>query len=371
MTNRFAVLAASAILFACADYEPLSVDDARYDLQSAVGPTVMSRNVYLGGDLDPVIGATSPQQVPLVAAQAWAQIQASNFPARAGALAAEIVEERPHLVGLQEVSLYQVQSPSDLVIGGTTPATAVAYDFLQLLLDSLAARGADYRIVASVTNTSVEVPVYTGRGPIPFDDVRYTDHDVILARADVATTNPQAANFAARINTAIGGAGGPPVSLRRGWTSVDATVYGRSVRFANTHLEVERFAAVQTLQAAELIGILTASSLPVVAVGDYNSNANMLETATYAMMLNAGFEDMWQANGDSGYTCCQDKLLRNEESQLVKRIDFVFARGFSGTVIGASHLVGDEVTDRLASGLWPSDHAGVVTRLRLPAGLGN
>ena len=216
MTNRLAVLAASAILVACTEFEPLSVDDARYDVQSAVGPTVMTRNVYLGADLDPVIGAQSAQQVPLLAAQAWAAIQASDFPQRAGALAAEIVEARPHLVGLQEVSLYQVQSPSDMVIGGVVPATAVAYDFLQLLLDSLAVRGADYRVVSAVVNTSVEIPVYTGRGPLPFDDVRWTDHDVILARGDVATTNPQGAVFAARINMSIGGPGGPPVSLRAG-----------------------------------------------------------------------------------------------------------------------------------------------------------
>jgi hypothetical protein len=28
-------------------------------------------------------------------------------------------------------------------------------------------------------------------------------------------------------------------------------------------------------------------------------------------------------------------------------------------------VVGDEVRDRAPNGLWPSDHAGVVTRLRL------
>ena len=134
---------------------------------------------------------------------------------------------------------------------------------------------------------------------------------------------------------------------------------------------MEGFAAVQNLQALELIGILNASPLPVIAVGDYNSNANNLETPTYAMMLNAGYEDMWQPNGDTGYTCCQDKLLRNAESELVKRIDFVFTRGFAGSVFGASHTVGDEPADRLPSGLWPSDHAGVVTKLRLPSGLQN
>jgi hypothetical protein len=80
---------------------------------------------------------------------------------------------------------------------------------------------------------------------------------------------------------------------------------------------------------------------------------------------------MWQPNGDTGYTCCQDKTLRNDVSMLVKRIDFVFTRGFNGHVIGASRTVGDEPEDRLPSGLWPSDHAGVVTMLRLPPGLQN
>ena len=34
--------------------------------------------------------------------------------------------------------------------------------------------------------------------------------------------------------------------------------------------------------------------------------------------------------------------------------------------VQAAVIVGDEVSDQTGTGLWPSDHAGVVTRLQLP-----
>src|SRR5437870_8873041 len=78
------------------------------------GITVLTRNIYLGADLGPVLTAP-PAQIPLVVAQTFAKIQATNFPGRAGRLAQEIAATAPHLVGLQEVTLYRRQSPGDAV----------------------------------------------------------------------------------------------------------------------------------------------------------------------------------------------------------------------------------------------------------------
>ncbi len=74
----------------------------------------------------------------------------------------------------------------------TANASAVAYDFVDLLLRALEARGLQYRVVARVVNNDLEFPMYTGIGPLPFDDVRYTDQDVILARAGLPVGNPVA-----------------------------------------------------------------------------------------------------------------------------------------------------------------------------------
>jgi hypothetical protein len=373
MIRRCLLFTAAALTLAgCADNpnEPFEPAGAAAASRSAIGPTVMTRNLYLGADLDPVIGAPAPQLVPVLAAQVWAEVQATNFPARAGALADEIAHAAPHLVGLQEASLYRLQSPSDLFMGGQTPATEVVYDFVALLLDSLSARGMSYVVAAQTVAFDVELPIYTGAAPIPFDDVRLTDREVILARADVATANPQGGLFAARLNINAGGPGGPPVSVTRGWAAVDATAQGHTFRFISTHLEVQSFAPIQVMQGMELLAIAGASPLPVVMLGDFNSAADQSQTPTYGFILDAGFQDVWHKVGNPGYTCCHEKDLLNATSTLDQRLDVIFVRGFDTTghgSIGAQvFVVGDKPKDRLPSGLWPSDHAGVVATVRIP-----
>jgi hypothetical protein len=365
-----AVTLGAAMLAACSDRQPLSLGESpSMNVAGAHGPTVMTRNIYLGADLDPVVGAPSIGQLPFIAAEVWAEVHATDFPARAGALAGEIAQANPHLVGLQEVAMYRLQSPGDAVFGGSTPATEVVYDFLQILLDSIEARGLSYVIAAQVTNSDVELPVFTGASPIPFDDVRFMDRDVILARSDIALANPQGAHFMARLEIPAGGPGGPVITQLRGWTSVDATVGAHTFRFVNTHLEVQSFAPIQLAQAAELITMLGASPLPVVLVGDFNSAADRSQTATYGNLLAAGYRDVWNRVGAPGYTCCHAKDLRNKHPELDQRLDIIFLRGFADGVFAAGgqpRIVGDRTGDRTRDGLWPSDHAGVVATLRLP-----
>jgi hypothetical protein len=374
MSRRLLVLSAGLLTAACADnadhvLDPVEPAGAAALHATARGPTVMTRNMYLGADLNPLLQAPTPGAVPFIAAEVWGRIQASNLPARAGGMAAEIAATAPHLVGLQEAVLYQLQSPGDAAFGGQVPATSVVYDFVQLLVDSLAVRGLTYVVAAQTVSTVVEIPVFTGATPNPFDDVRFTDREVILARADVPITNPQGEVFETDIELEIGGSGGPPLSQRRGWASIDATVHGHVFRFLSSHLEVQSVAPIQVLQGAELIAIADASPLPVVLVGDFNSAADGTQTATYANITASGFEDVWHKPGNPGYTCCHAEDLLNTRSELDQRLDIVFVRGFRtterGSIGGQVQLVGDHAGDRLASGLWPSDHAGVVASLRL------
>ena len=166
---------------------------------------------------------------------------------------------------------------------------------------------------------------------------------------------------------------GNTVSIERGWTSVDASIAGVALRFVNTHLETQAFSPLQVAQAQELTAILESEERPVILVGDFNSAANLAQTPTYEMLLDNDFVDTWTAsrNRGPGLTCCQDDDLRNAASNLSQRIDFVFARGLgvaAASVVGGvnAEVVGEEQDDRSDSGLWPSDHAGVVTTLRLP-----
>src|SRR5918999_3670899 len=71
--------------------------------------TVMTRNVFLGADLAPAIGATSIPQAIDGAGVIWNEMQSTRFAERALPLAREIKRSKADLVGLQEVALWRVQ----------------------------------------------------------------------------------------------------------------------------------------------------------------------------------------------------------------------------------------------------------------------
>ncbi|MFG2296286.1 endonuclease/exonuclease/phosphatase family protein [Streptomyces sp. NPDC048603] len=334
---------------------------------------VLTRNLYLGGDLAPVLAATGPQSLVAAVTAVFANVRATNFPERAEALADEIADSDPHLVGLQEAVLWRSQTPA-----GPGPATHVEYDFLEILLDRLAARGKHYAAVAAITvGSDFEAPRST---PTGLQDVRLTDRDVLLARTDLparvfSVANAQAARFQAHVPVCRPTFGcvppaNVPIRVERGWVAADATVRGRTARVVSTHLEpLSR--TVQEAQAGELLAGPLNTALPTVLLGDLNSAAGGVgaqpetDTQSYDRLLAAGFTDAWRARRgrDSGFTCCQAPDLRNSTSGLTQRIDYVLFRGDITAL--TSRRVGHEPADRTPSGLWPSDHAGVSSVLRL------
>jgi endonuclease/exonuclease/phosphatase family metal-dependent hydrolase len=321
--------------------------------------TVMTRNLYLGGDIFRLTAATGAAEIPVIAAEIFATVQANDFPARAGALAAEIEAADPDLVGLQEVTLYRIQDPSDYVTGTTTVnATDVYLDFLEVLLDSLTARGLDYTVAAEVENSDVEMPA--AKSQTEFFDIRMTDRDVILARTDVETASPGAAGYQIIVPFEI--VPGDTIWFERGYTWVDATVDDVDFAFVNTHLEVSldgQLEIVQRAQALELIQQFEADT-ELIAVGDFNTGPG---DSPYNTLMSA-FDDAWTAfgSGDAGLTCCQPEHL-DETRNFYERIDLVLFRGDMEVL--SAEVVGNDVTDRTAGGLWPSDHAGVVATLRI------
>lgn len=349
MSNRLAlvlVLGATLTTSAC-------LEDDSADIGATGEVTVMTRNLYIGGDIFRLTTA-APQEIPLVVAQLFGTVQVNDFRARAGALAAEIEAAAPDLIGLQEVSLFRIQDPGDYLAGTTTPNAETVYiDYLQVLLDSLSARGLDYTVVAQVQNADVELPA--AKSQTEFFDVRLTDRDVILARAGVQTGNAGAMTFSTLAPLPVGG---QVLEFPRGYTWVGAVVDGVSFLFVNTHLEVSaggQLAAVQAAQAYELTGVFGSNS-PVVVVGDFNTAPG---EAPYAI-LTASFADMWM--GGDGFTCCQPEVLL-QTGDFSERIDLILARGAIDVL--SAEVVGDEAADRTAGGLWPSDHAGVVATLQI------
>jgi endonuclease/exonuclease/phosphatase family metal-dependent hydrolase len=331
--------------------------------------TVMTRNLDFGTDLGPILTATDQLEFVTAVAAAYTQAQATDFPGRARAWADEIERASPDLIGLQEAVLWRSQTPADF--SPTPNATTVEADLVGLLLAELRSRGLKYDVVIAQTGTDIEAP---GLFPTGLVDVRLTQREVILTRksAGLKLTNAQGGRYAAFLT--IPDVTGASVALPWAWASVDATRNGRSFRFATTHLDPISGAAQQA-QAAEFLAGPGATTLPIVWVGDFNSDADATvitgvpsATATYGAIIAAGFSDAWTAKhpADPGATCCQAPDLLNPNSTLTERDDLVLTRG--PFHVGQASVIGDEPSDRLPSGLWPSDHAGVVVTLDLVSG---
>lgn len=314
--------------------------------------TVMTYNVYLGSSTESVLGVENLLQVPTEVANVYNTVIASDFPGRAEAIAKSIKAHQPHLIGLQEMALIRRQSPGDRIAGGLQPAEEVVIDFRSVLMDALQAEGLDYRIAAEVENIDVEMPMFTDAGTV---DVRLTDYDLILARSDVGTSDPMNANFTNAIKIEMLG-----LEVIRGYTSVAASVDGITYRFVNTHLAAFS-ETVRVAQTQELIDSLSEETLPIILLGDFNTQAP--DGAAYQLLIAAEYIDTWQVDAD-GKTCCQAKDLLNAVSGHTQRIDHIFVCNSEADVtVLMSETLGDRLSDRLASGVWPSDHAGVVAEL--------
>ena len=308
--------------------------------------TVMTYNLYIGTELAGLFAITDPAQLPVALEGMYNSVVASNVPGRLAAIARMVKEEQPHLIGLQEV--FVIHHPANPEI-----------NFREILMSALQAEGLNYEVVAEIENAKVD---RFGAGA--------TDYDLILARSDVEVTRATSATYATLLSLQLPGG---EFKVKRGYAAVDATVGGVTYRVVNTHLEATLEALPEALkqvtqtirgaQAQELVSSLSKETLPVVLLGDFNTPAP--DGAAYQLLQAAGYVDVWEGATGSGNTCCQAPDLRNEASELNMRIDQIFVKGVklreSASIRTAT--VGDKPEDRLATGQWPSDHAGVVAHL--------
>jgi endonuclease/exonuclease/phosphatase family metal-dependent hydrolase len=333
---------------------------ARPPLGSATpGLTVMTRNLYLGVDLTRLFAARTEDDVRRITGELLADVRRRSFPARAEAIAREIEAHAPDVVGVQEATLVQVQRASEQD-SSAADASVTVLDFLDVLLEKLAARGVEYEPAVSTRTTDVELPTEVGGRRI---DVRLADRDVLLVRSSLETRNARSGTFEAELTVP---APGRTITVQRGFCLADVRLEPGDVTVATTHLESVS-ADVRRRQARELRDRLPADDR-LVLVGDFNSGPGGRRDAYDD--LTDSFTDAYEAMhpGAEGVTCCQDADLRNDESQLSRRIDGVLAGG--GVRPTAAERTGHEPGDRLTTEidgqqvqLWPSDHAGVVASL--------
>ena len=344
---------------------------------------VMTRNQYLGTNLDPVILA-KPEDFIAAAMEALAQIEANNFPLRARRLATEVALTKPDLIGLQEVFNFELNERN--------PGPPFV-DHLEETRAALAAKGQSYEVAATLNNLDITIPI-EGIGR-----VRVLDRDVILVREDVivdkldgnymagglcevpltlpglpflqSTQSEDGCNYTNFLE--VPSPLGPPILVKRGFVGVDATVRGKTYRFVNTHLEGAKPAIIQHLQAVELVETLKATTdpdLPLILVGDFNSSpddASDNPDVPYQIIVDGGFADIWDTNflkffDPNGLTCCQDDDLLNTTSLLDERIDLIFIRDTS--FLPMAFVTGRVPIFPLSlPPNWASDHGGVFGKL--------
>jgi endonuclease/exonuclease/phosphatase family metal-dependent hydrolase len=332
---------------------------------------VLTWNLYLGAEIQSLAAAKTSDEFFAGVQRALDQIAANNFPDRAEALAAAIIDKNPHLVALQEVYNFTINEHN---------ALPPFRDYLVDLLAALEARGAYYEVAATVENLNLSLPF----GPVV---VGVIDRDVILAREDIQTQvvdlsamcpgseSVDGCNYGLVAGITIPDVG--RIEFKRGYVAVDVLSGAPPVRLFDTHLEVRdpqpgnlESPLVQRAQAMELTEVLKSvvpADMPLVVVGDINSSPE--DTALLYNVFPSPYVQLAQNNYDvwtlrpgkpAGYTCCYAEDL-SMEADLYERIDVIFTNKLPGGV--KVNVVGNDAADRTSSGRWPSDHAGVAARM--------
>jgi len=364
--QRLAAALALAILIlgACSDSPNAPTLRAENGVAPAI--SVMTRNVYVGADVDAVIAAlaTPDPGDDFPALQTAIQtLTATDFPARAQAFADEIAHARPHVVGLQEVSVIQMDlTPLGFDVQFSLP-------FLPILLDALAQRGLDYAVGAQVKNIDFTLPLNDAQTAF----VALADYDVVLYDPSRTTwVTEQAKTFNINI---------PPVGgllIQRGWIWGRLTTNGTTYHIVSTHPEAGGDGDIdhpftnffRPAQVSEIVQALNGAN-PAIIMGDLN---DVPGSPMYDTLTTYGFSDAWAGlrGGADGFTCCHLSDLSNPTTSFTKRIDYVFARGIGQLPTGLQgqlYRVGEVPADRVQGPqylMWPSDHAGLVAQFLAP-----
>jgi endonuclease/exonuclease/phosphatase family metal-dependent hydrolase len=307
---------------------------------------VMTRNMYPGANLGIIATAQDAQGLNEAVTIITQQVIDSRIPERASLIAAEIVENRPDLIALQEVTRWKINGVHGMIV----------FDQLELLMDSLRESGQHYRVVALQRLTDVQMKGLIG----------YTDHNVILLRSDsawnVIASEAHLFNTLMSFPTLNG-----ELQVLRGWMAVNVKRGDFQFKFVATHLEaplpeMPETQQLQFYQAVQLVEDLSTSKRPVILAGDFNSDAEPTpgyppdKTESYGYILRSGYNDpwhQWHASDDYGYTWPLVDEYSGQKTDPVERIDLILSDGIDASAIEQTGMIPTR-------GLCASDHAGVV-----------
>jgi endonuclease/exonuclease/phosphatase family metal-dependent hydrolase len=353
--------------------------------------TVMSRNIYLGADVG--VALELIPDMPAAAQFMWDQVNKNDFSKRSIALAAEIKSYKPDVIGIQEATIWYCKK------NAWSKKTEV-FNFTDQLLEAL---GGDY-VIASKDGTSAFNPGYS-INPIPFltmvkDPMRFQKlfgqdkaacgfqiGDALAIKKELAgqvikVGNSEYENSYSIVPTLM--------TIYRGYTWADIKIEDVPVRFISTHLESiwdENKVPNAAKQATQLISDVKETNMPLVVIGDFNSdprdprpanaaNPGLQPTASeecpagsskcsaYRLMIEAGFNDAGPDSSEpTTYTWGMNALLTGPDPDRLKsaqgmgndygftdRLDYIFTK--NGVDVSTSQIIGFKAP-------YATDHAGV------------
>ena len=363
---------------------------------------VMTRNLYLGADV-----GVAMDLIPDLSAAAqfmWDQVKKTDFNKRAPKLAAEVIAEKPDVVGLQEATIWFCKK-------NIFSKRTEVFNFTQQFLAATKAQGTEYVLAQKDGKTALNtgysiaaVPFVTMvNDPETFQPLFGQDKaacgfeiaDALAIRADLAGNVLKVGNTEYEQTYTIV----PTImTIYRGYTWADIQIGNTPVRFVTTHLESlwdENKVPNAAIQAQQLIKDLADTKNPIIVMGDFNSDprdprmpenpnpgeqpvasdacpAGTSKCNAYLLMSEAGFVDAgpdpmlpenysWGMNalltGPDATRLKFAKLLGNSAGY-TDRLDYVFSR--NGAKAVSSKLIGNKAPNNLNT-----DHAGIVATLSI------
>jgi endonuclease/exonuclease/phosphatase family metal-dependent hydrolase len=363
---------------------------------------VMTRNLYLGADV-----GVAMDLIPDLSAAAqfmWDQVKKTDFNKRAPKLAAEVIAQKPDVVGLQEATIWFCKK-------NIFSKRTEVFNFTEQFLAATKAQGTEYVLAQKNGKTALNtgysiaaVPFVTMvNDPETFQPLFGQDKaacgfeiaDALAIRADLAGNVLKVGNTEYEQTYTIV----PTImTIYRGYTWADIQIGNTPVRFVTTHLESlwdENKVPNAAIQAQQLIKDLADTKNPIIVMGDFNSDprdprmpenpnpgeqpvasdacpAGTSKCNAYLLMSEAGFVDAgpdpmlpenysWGMNalltGPDATRLKFAKLLGNSAGY-TDRLDYVFSR--NGAKAVSSQLIGNEAPNNLNT-----DHAGIVATLSI------
>jgi endonuclease/exonuclease/phosphatase family metal-dependent hydrolase len=353
--------------------------------------TVMSRNIYLGADVG--VALELIPNMPAAAQFMWDQVNKNDFSKRSFALAAEIQAYKPDVIGLQEATIWYCKK-------NAWSKKIEVFNFTDQLLQAL---GGDYVLASKDGKTAFNLGYSIN--PIPFltivkDPERFQKifgqdkascgfqiGDALAIKKELAQQVINVGNTEYEASYSI-----VPtlMTIYRGYTWADINIANIPVRFVTTHLESiwdENKVPNAAKQVTQLIKDVKETNMPLVIVGDFNSdprdprpanaaNPGLQPTASkecpagsskcnaYRLMKEAGFSDAGpDASDPTTYTWGMNALLTGPDPDRLKaaqamgneygftdRLDYIFTK--NGIDVTTSQIIGFKAP-------YATDHAGV------------